>query len=166
MIYRTLPSLVVFVFLLHACQTNTNMDPISNPFLTELNVPVDYARVTAQDVADYTAWTADTVVRMLEEIKTIPPTWNGTIVAYDEASNLLSKAMNRAFMLYWVSPDSLTRDHGLAGYQMLDSLYNEIASDKKLYHKMVDFTIKELIVKNQQQHLCTDKEITFFKREI
>ena len=46
----------------------------------------------------------------------------------------------------------------------LDSAKLDSKAQYEFYHKMVDFTIKELIVKTQQQQLCTAKELTFFKQ--
>ena len=46
----------------------------------------------------------------------------------------------------------------------LDSAQLDSKSQYVFYHQMVDFTIKELIVKMQQQQLCTAKELGFFKQ--
>ena len=46
----------------------------------------------------------------------------------------------------------------------LDSAQLDSKSQYVFYHQMVDFTIKELIVKMQQQQLCDDKELGFFKQ--
>ena len=46
----------------------------------------------------------------------------------------------------------------------LDSAQLDSKSQYAFYHQMVDFTIKELIVKMQQQQLCTAKELGFFKQ--
>lgn len=46
----------------------------------------------------------------------------------------------------------------------LDSAKLDSKEQYEFYHKMVDFTIKELIVKMQQQKLCNDVEIVFFKQ--
>jgi Zn-dependent oligopeptidase len=40
-------------------------------------------------------------------------------------------------MLYWVSPDSLSRINGLASYKLLDSLSTTIYSDKDIFNQMV-----------------------------
>ncbi len=46
----------------------------------------------------------------------------------------------------------------------LDSAQLDSKEQYVFYHKMVDFTIKELIVKMQQQQLCSEKELIFFKQ--
>lgn len=46
----------------------------------------------------------------------------------------------------------------------LDSAQLDSKSQYVFYHQMLDFTIKELIVKMQQQQLCTAKELGFFKQ--
>lgn len=46
----------------------------------------------------------------------------------------------------------------------LDSAQLNSKSQYEFYHKMVDFTIKELIVKMQQQQLCSQQELVFFKQ--
>lgn len=46
----------------------------------------------------------------------------------------------------------------------LDSAQLDSKQQYEFYHKMVDFTIKELIVKMQQQQLCTEQELIFFKQ--
>ena len=46
----------------------------------------------------------------------------------------------------------------------LDSAQLDSKAQYEFYHKMVDFTIKELIVKMQQQQLCSEQELIFFKQ--
>jgi hypothetical protein len=46
----------------------------------------------------------------------------------------------------------------------LDSAQLNSKKQYEFYHKMVDFTIKELIVKMQQQQLCSEQELVFFKQ--
>ena len=46
----------------------------------------------------------------------------------------------------------------------LDSAQLDSKQQYEFYHKMVDFTIKELIVKMQQQQLCSEQELIFFKQ--
>jgi hypothetical protein len=46
----------------------------------------------------------------------------------------------------------------------LDSAQLDSKEHYVFYHKMVDFCLKELIVKVQQQQLCNEKEIIFFKQ--
>ncbi|TYP98121.1 hypothetical protein C7447_103291 [Tenacibaculum adriaticum] len=46
----------------------------------------------------------------------------------------------------------------------LDSAVLDSKEQYVFYHKMVDFVLKELIVKVQQQQLCNHQELTFFKQ--
>ncbi|MCB0506407.1 MAG: Zn-dependent oligopeptidase, partial [Cyclobacteriaceae bacterium] len=111
------------------------------PFITGLNVPVDYAKVTSADIEEYGQLTLHQSLDIINGIKsTSEPTFENTFVAYDDYVNDLSKAMNNCYVMYWVSPDSLSRVKGLSEYQVLDSLYNQISTDKDLYNKMVAFT--------------------------
>ena len=113
----------------------------TNPFITGLNVPVDYAKVTSADIEEYGQLTLHQSLDIINGIKsTSEPTFENTFVAYDDYVNDLSKAMNNCYVMYWVSPDSLSRVKGLSEYQVLDSLYNQISTDKDLYNKMVAFT--------------------------
>ena len=116
----------------------------NNPFYTDLNESVDYANVTADDIYNYAIFTMEDVVSDLEKVKSSDsPTFTDLFVEYDRVMNGLRKAYNNTHTLYWVSPDSLSRAKGLAGYQLIDSLYNQISSDKALYQKLVDFTESE-----------------------
>jgi len=111
-----------------------------NPFLTGLNVPVDYANVSAKDVEEYGQITLENVVKEVDKIKqNEAPTFENVFAAMDDIYNNVYTASNNCFMLYWVSPDSLTRIKGLAAYHLLDSLTTNIYSDKVLYDKMVSF---------------------------
>lgn len=46
----------------------------------------------------------------------------------------------------------------------LDSAKLDSKQQYEFYHRMVDFTVKELIVKMQQQQLCAGQELVFFKQ--
>ena len=46
----------------------------------------------------------------------------------------------------------------------LDSAELDSKEQYVFYHKMVDFTLKELIVNVQRQHICDDQEVIFFKQ--
>ncbi|MEM9680462.1 MAG: hypothetical protein AAF901_09070 [Bacteroidota bacterium] len=46
----------------------------------------------------------------------------------------------------------------------LDSAELDSKEQYEFYHKMVDFTIKELIVKLQYEKICSNQEIVFFKQ--
>lgn len=46
----------------------------------------------------------------------------------------------------------------------LDSAELDSKEQYVFYHKMVDFALKELIVKVQQQQICTEQEVIYFKQ--
>lgn len=129
--------------LFFACQPNgenaeSNND---NPFLVSLNQPVDYANATAADLKEYADYTIKEAVAALKEIKEMEtPTFDGVFGAFDLVNNQMTIASNNSFMLYWVSPDSLVRVNGLAGYKKIDSLFTVVYSDKDLYNQMVNFS--------------------------
>ncbi len=113
---------------------------VENPFNIELNVAVDYAKVSGDNITEYVEVTMKNAVQDVETIKSLDKlTFKNTFAAYDAGFSELNKASNNAFMLYWVSTDSVTRAKGLAGYQKIDSLSTSIGSDKGLYAKLESF---------------------------
>jgi len=115
-----------------------------NPFNVSLNQAVDYASVTGTSVESYVNATIDSVESQIEKIKNVTtPTFENTFVAFDAVSNDLMKASNNAFMLYWVSTDSLVRAKGLEGYQKIEKLRTSIGSDKVLFDKFLSVQSSE-----------------------
>ncbi len=138
---KSLYSLILVVLVL-GCQNQTNMP--ESPFLVGLNVPIDYANVSANDIEEYANITLGNVEIALEEIrKNEAPTFTNVFAAMDDIVNKVTIASNNCFMLYWVSPDSLSRVKGLAGYQLLDSLSTTIFSDKAIFDKMQSVSASE-----------------------
>lgn len=131
-------SLILLAIAMSACQSNPNQElNKDNPFLHPLNEAIAYDQVTHEHLRDYAQHTLDEVDGILEQIrKESQPDFENTFVPFDKAMNSLSKASNNCFMFYWVSPDSLSRDEGLKGYQVLDSLYNALSSDASLFTQM------------------------------
>jgi oligopeptidase A len=133
--------LILLTFVL-SCARNT--DSSENPFLLELNIPVDYANVTAYDLEEYAQLTLEKVVYDLKGIKNVETvTFDNVLGAMDGIVNKINIAANNCFMLYWVSPDSLSRVKGLAAYQLLDSMSTVIYSDKALFDKILSFQSTE-----------------------
>lgn len=140
------PYYLLVLALIYGCggPSDSTVKNSDNPFYTDLNESIDYASVTADDIYNYANFTMEAVVSDLEKIKSSDsPTFNNIFVEFDKVMNNLSKALSNSHTLYWVSPDSLSRAKGLAGYQLLDSLYNQISSDKALYQKLIDYTETE-----------------------
>ncbi|MBI9064643.1 MAG: Zn-dependent oligopeptidase [Marinilabiliaceae bacterium] len=112
--------------------------PSKNPFLTDLNAPVDYANVSANDIKEYAHITLEEASAAIEAIRqSKKPTFNTVFAAMDDIINKMNIASNNCFMMYWVSPDSLSRVNGLDSYQLLDSLSTTIYSDKVIFNQMV-----------------------------
>ena len=131
------------VALLTACNMNDEMKQNlpENPFFTRLNQPVPYAGVTHEDIVEYAEITLENAKRELEKIRKEPaPAFENIFVRFDQVYNEINKASNNCFMLYWVSPDSLSREAGLAGYQKLDALNTSMIADSAIYSQMLKFT--------------------------
>ncbi|SMD32989.1 thimet oligopeptidase [Reichenbachiella faecimaris] len=132
-------SIIVPMF---ACQpAKETAETINNPFVVELNEPVDFANVTAADLKEYGEYTINQSAQAIAEIKAVnTPTFNNVFGSFDDISNNMATASNKSFLMYWTSPDSLIRATGLAGYKRIDSLSTGIYSDKDLFNQMVSFT--------------------------
>jgi len=131
----------------------------TNPFLVGVNVPIDYASVTAADLEEYASMTVQEVNAAVAAIKgreTV--SFQHVFVAMDDILNQISKAYRNCHLFYWVSPDSLAREKGLAGFQALDSLSTVLYSDKALYDKMLLFraTAAYTQLKGYEQNLVDD----------
>lgn len=134
---KSIYSLILFVFILGCSHTPKTPE---NPFLKGINVPVDYASVTAGSIEEYARFTLEETLNDLEEIKQYnESSFENLFGRFDNIANNIFKAGSNCFMLYWVSPDSLSRVKGLEGYQVLDSLSTTIYADKELYEKMTGF---------------------------
>ncbi len=134
---------LLMLALLIACNQGpvTNENRAENPFFTELNKPIQYADVTHEHIAEYANITLMDSEVALEEIRNEKsPDFKNIFIAYDDVVNNISKASSNCFMLYWVSPDSLSREKGLEGYQLLDSLSTSLTADKALFNQMVTFS--------------------------
>ncbi|WP_422360177.1 M3 family metallopeptidase [Reichenbachiella sp.] len=124
-----------------ACQPSDTTETIDNPFVVELNEPVDFASVTADDVAAYGEYTISQSAHAVSKIKSVDnPTFDDIFGVFDDLSNNAATASNKSFLMYWTSPDSAIRATGLEGYKRIDSLFTSIYSDKALYNKMVSYT--------------------------
>lgn len=120
--------------------TQSAMKATPNPFQVELNVPIDYAKVSAKDVQNFAQITLGQVSEMIAKIKEEKvPTFSNIFEAMDDISNKINTTSNNCFMLYWVSTDSVIRANGLAGYQLMDSISTSLLSDNGIYSKMLAF---------------------------
>lgn len=68
-------------------------------------------------------------------------------------------------MLYWVSPDSLIRAQGYRSYQMMDSLSNQLHSNRGLFNKIVEVSTSETYPQLQSfEQRLVDELIIKFER--
>lgn len=111
-----------------------------NPFFTKLNSPIEYSIVEADDLTEYARIAVNDAVAGINKIKSKKtPTFSELFQKLDGILEELNIAGNNTFMLYWVSPDSLSRVKGLESYQLVDSLTTTIYSDAELFKKLKNF---------------------------
>lgn len=132
---------VYMLAMITACsQPAVKKDPNSNPLLAELNVPVDFAKVSSAHPQDYARQTLADVEALLASLKKQPSiTFENVFGAMDDVYNRLYIASTNCYTLFWVSPDSATRANGYSAYQDLDSMTTSISSDSSVYAKMIRF---------------------------
>lgn len=128
-----------------SCQSEPEIQPITlsenNPFNVGLNEPFDYAKATGDAIEEYVDVAMKNAVQTIDKIKAEKEvTFENTFVAYDNVHNSLYQANNNAFMLYWVSTDSIARAKGSEYSQKVDSLTTSITSDKALFSQFEKFT--------------------------
>ncbi len=112
-----------------------------NPFFTDMNVPIDFASISAEDVKVYAEYTVSNCSQTLDQIKSMDsPGFEELFGTYDKMLSELTAAYQLNHMLYWVSPDSAIRAEGEKGSQLLDSMFTAISSDKELYQKVLEFS--------------------------
>jgi thimet oligopeptidase len=117
-----------------------NEKSAKNPFLTELNEPIEYGRLSANDVEAYANYVAKEAIDGIASVKNLKfETFENLFGAVEDLNTKISVAYSNCHMLYWVSPDSSIRAKGLLGFQLLDSVSTLIFSDIELYNKMLRF---------------------------
>ena len=123
-------------------KTKTNIIEMSldNPFNIQLNEPIDYANVTGDFIEEYVDVSIENAKQDIESIKNLKSlTFENTFVILDKVNNSLGKSYSNAHMFFWVSPDSIARARGLAGYQKIAPLFTDIYSDKLLFNQFEKF---------------------------
>src|SRR5690606_30649236 len=135
----------LLLIVLMSCQSEPEIQPITlsenNPFHGGLNEPFDYAKATGDAIEEYVDVAMKNAVQTIDKIKAEKEvTFENTFVAYDNVHNSLYQANNNAFMLYWVSTDSIARAKGSEYSQKVDSLTTSITSDKALFSQFEKFT--------------------------
>lgn len=133
-------SLILIVMIACAQNPAPEQGRAGNPFFTPLNEPVRYGEVTHEHITEYAHITLKEIEAELERIRTEQsPGFDNIFRTYDNVVNELGKASSNCFMLYWVSPDSLSRDKGLESFKMLDSLATSLTSDAAIYKQMMAY---------------------------
>ncbi len=160
---------IAFAFCLMLVSKNTlqaNEKILNNPFLVNLNVPIDYANVTAKHVEEYANHILTETNTGFAAIKNqTTETFENIFGAVEDMSTKINITYTNCHMLYWLSPDSLIRATSLLEFQMLDSLSTIIFSDKDIYKKMLSFkssnSYKELL---DHKKILVDDMILNFER--
>ncbi len=123
-----------------SCSNNTKTEmpklSVDNPFNVQLNQAIDYAKITGADIEEYvdvTIANAEKEVNNIKELEEV--TFQNTYEVYDYVASELGKSSNNAFMLYWVSTDSVTRAKGLEAYQKIEKFNTGVGSDKDLFNQ-------------------------------
>ena len=130
----------ICLFSVSTTFSQKNEKTAPNPFMVGMNVPVDYAKVTAKDVDGYAKHTITKVNSIIATIKSQKKvTFSNVFEALDDVKNKMGTTSNNCFMFHWVANDAKLREKGFAGYQLLDSLSTVIYSVKGIYDKMVSF---------------------------
>ncbi len=154
-------------FLLAGKNSLTAADnTVKNPLITELNVPIDYAKARAEDVEAYVNYTISEVTSGITTIHSQQvETFENVFGAVEDLNTKISIAYNNCHMLYWVSPDSLVRVKGLEGFQLLDSISTLIFTDKVIYQKMLRFKSSDAYkVLKANKKILADDMIQNFER--
>ncbi len=154
-------------FLLAGKNSLTAADnTVKNPLITELNVPIDYAKARAEDVEAYVNYTISEVTSGITTIHSQQvETFENVFGAVEDLNTKISIAYNNCHMLYWVSPDSLVRVKGLEGFQLLDSISTLIFTDKVIYQKMLRFKSSDAYkVLKANRKILADDMIQNFER--
>lgn len=153
--------LITTVLFVCACSNESPklQEPVTkvviNPFVTELNAPIDYASVTADHVTEYGDLTLKQAEDQLLVIKAIDePSFENVVVPLDQISGEINKAMSNSWMLYWVSPDDAIRKAGIAAYQKMNTYSLGVFADKDLYDQL------QVVVKNSQLPPIESKLLT------
>jgi thimet oligopeptidase len=109
-----------------------------NPFLTKLNEPIAYGRITAAHVTEFATLTLDEATARAKEIRTASPArFDNVVGALDAIVGDMTNASLNSYALYWVSPDSSIRAAGLAAYQRVDSAQAVLLSDPAIFSQVV-----------------------------
>jgi len=136
-----IPIVSLMIVIMAACNQDPATRKGSNPFFTGLNDPIQYADVNSAHISEYAQITMEEAEAILEGIRTTTsPEFDNVFLPYDEVVHALTKASNNCFMLYWVSPDSLSRAKGLEAYQQIDSMMTSLSSDGRIYSQMLAFS--------------------------
>lgn len=132
--------ILLFAAVITCCSPTSETNQV-NPFETGLNEPIDYGSVNANHIEEYANATLKKAISNVKNIQALAtPTFANTFAALDDVFSEMDKARSNCHMLYWVSPDSLSRISGLEGFQKIDSVEDLMTSNKVLFQKMVDFS--------------------------
>lgn len=131
-------SLLCGAAVLLAAATVASPLAAQDPFLTKLNEPIPYAKVTAADVAGFAKLTLDQATARANAIRSASPArFDNVIAALDDIVADMMNASQHGYALFWVSPDSAIRAAGLAAYQRIDSAQAVLLSDPGIFSQVL-----------------------------
>ena len=131
--------ITLLLLLVGSCSDQDSDQKTYNPFLSGLNEPIEYQQVTPEHIQEYANLTIANAITAADNIRNKPiATFDNVLIALDDLGNEMDKANNNCHMLYWVSPDSLSREVGRKAYQEIDSLNTLMYSDKEIYQKLIN----------------------------
>ena len=77
-----------------------------NPFLTDLNVPIEYGKLKAEDVEAYAKYVTNNAIEVIAAIRNQKTeTFDNLFATVEELNTKISVAYSNCHMMYWVSPD-------------------------------------------------------------
>jgi Zn-dependent oligopeptidase len=130
----SLPTLLALTLLTGCTQDAIEPAAPPNPFLVGLNEALPYGDITAEHVTEYAEIILQRSEEQLAALKAVSdPTFENTVIPFDDVSGEISKCMSNSWMLYWVSPDEATRKAGIEAYQKLETWSLGLYSDKALF---------------------------------
>ncbi|MDQ3393747.1 MAG: Zn-dependent oligopeptidase [Bacteroidota bacterium] len=132
----------IFQFLIISSFFAQGQTP-ENPFFRELNKPVNFQKVTAENIKEASDRIVSDSKKALQKIYNVKPkarTFNNTMLAIDNLYNEFSRVSSPVYLLGNVHADSLIRTESLNNIAVLSKFGNEISLDEKLYKAVKEYS--------------------------
>ncbi|MEQ8925860.1 MAG: M3 family metallopeptidase [Fulvivirga sp.] len=108
-----------------------------NPLFAETNEPIPFNTITATDIEQAAQLLVDKKDEYIQQIASVPDgdrTFNNTLLALDNFSNLLSNVFSPIYLIGSTHPDSTIREMAIAKRTELSKLFNDIGLNEDLYN--------------------------------